>query len=150
MGASASSIKQKINLNFEDVQYIILHKQENAHILINTMDAKHQGCLITSTVPISIEVELLNEYLITNREINIILYGMNASDPSSWLKYEQLKRLGFCNVYIYAGGLFEWLLLQDVYGQDQFPTTMQDKGGHCDILKYKGQPHFYTRMLKNY
>ena len=29
--------------------------------------------------------------------------------------------------------MFEWLLLQDIYGNDNFPTTSKD----LDILKYK-------------
>ena len=41
--------------------------------------------------------------------------------------------LGFINVYIYLGGLFEWLLLQDIYGRDLFKTTKNE----LDILKYK-------------
>jgi hypothetical protein len=41
--------------------------------------------------------------------------------------------MGFVNVYLYPGGLFEWLLLQDIYGDDEFPTTIKE----LDILKYK-------------
>ena len=48
-------------------------------------------------------------------------------------KYSQLSSLGFYNVYIYPGGLFEWLLLQDVYGVDDFPTTKKE----LDILRFK-------------
>ena len=48
-------------------------------------------------------------------------------------KYTQLVNLGFVNVYIYPGGLFEWLCLQDIYGDDEFPTTNKE----LDILKYK-------------
>ena len=33
----------------------------------------------------------------------------------------------------YPGGVFEWLLLQDIYGNDNFPTTKKE----LDILKYK-------------
>lgn len=146
MGANASTITKKIN--FEDVQYILQNKsQDYNHLLINTMEAKQQGCLIATTTPIALEVELLNEYLITNRGIHIIVYGQNATDMSSWLKYEQLQRLGFSNVYIYAGGMFEWLLLQDIYGHDQFPTLQEKESS--DILKYKGKAIFGTRMLKN-
>jgi hypothetical protein len=150
MGANASTITKKIN--FEDVQYILQNKSQDLtghnHLLINTMEAKQQGCLIKTTVPIALEVELLNEYLITNRDIHIIVYGQNATDMSSWLKYEQLQRLGFSHVYIYAGGMFEWLLLQDIYGHEQFPTILQEKES-CDILKYKGKAIFGTRMLTN-
>ena len=49
-------------------------------------------------------------------------------------KYYQLQKLGINNIFIYMGGLFEWLLLQDIYGNDQFPTTTEI----IDILKYKG------------
>jgi len=48
-------------------------------------------------------------------------------------KYDQLVKLGFSNVFIYLGGLFEWLMLQDIYGYDEFPTTKKE----LDILKYK-------------
>ena len=42
------------------------------------------------------------------------------------------------NVYLYAGGLFEWLHLQDIYGKQEFPTTTYI----LDILKYKPMPTF--------
>jgi hypothetical protein len=48
-------------------------------------------------------------------------------------KYLKLQELGFSNIYIYPGGLFEWLCLQDIYGHDSFKTTKQE----IDILKYK-------------
>ena len=50
-------------------------------------------------------------------------------------KDNQLYKLGFTNLYVYVGGLFEWLLLQDIYGDDEFPTTTKI----IDILKYKGK-----------
>jgi len=48
-------------------------------------------------------------------------------------------------VYIYSGGLFEWLLLQDIYGSDLFPTT-NDK---VDFLKYKGRKKLNINLLEN-
>ena len=48
-------------------------------------------------------------------------------------KLKQLRSLGFYEVYCYQGGLFEWLLLQDVYGSQEFPTTKKE----LDLLKYK-------------
>ena len=48
-------------------------------------------------------------------------------------KYNQLKKLGFVNVYIYFGGLFEWLLLREIYGNTNFKII----GNTNDILKYK-------------
>jgi hypothetical protein len=64
----------------------------------------------------------------------IILYGKNATDVSPEKKYKQFQSLGFSHIYIYAGGLFEWMLLQDIYGDDEFPTTSKV----LDILKYSG------------
>ena len=53
--------------------------------------------------------------------------------------------LGFTNIYIYAGGLFEWLCLQDIYGSSSFPTTKKE----LDILKYKQKSQFCNYMLSN-
>ena len=60
-------------------------------------------------------------------------------------KYNQLINLGFANVYIYPGGLFEWLLLQDVYGKDSFPTNIIE----IDILKFKGKSIFNFYLIKD-
>ena len=66
-----------------------------------------------------------------NKSIRIIVYGMNSTDETIVKKYDQLIGLGFTNVYIYLGGLFEWLLLQDIYGLEEFTTTSKQ----LDILK---------------
>ena len=79
------------------------------------------------------EVRLLNESLHTMKDRKIIVYGKNCNDEKIFNKYKQLIELGFTNVYIYIGGLFEWLLLQEVYGDEQFPTTSYQ----LDLLKYK-------------
>ena len=70
-----------------------------------------------------------------NKNIFIVLYGLNCLDESLILKYNQLLGLGFKNIYIYIGGLFEWLMLQDIYGFEQFPTTSTV----TDILKYSSK-----------
>ena len=135
----APSLMSKIN--FEDVQLAI----KRHDILINTLDAANQMCLILGTVAISIEEVLLNEHMRKDRAVTIILYGMNASDTTLVFKYDQLVALGFYNVHIYSGGLFEWLLLQDVYGFDAFPTTAKDG----DILKYKGRSKLNPTLMLN-
>ena len=68
-----------------------------------------------------------------------------VSFDKTYKKYEQLVGLGFTNVYIYVGGMFEWLLLQDIYGQDLFPTTSKE----LDILKYKSQRIFDVKYIQN-
>jgi len=78
--------------------------------------------------------QLINSILSTDLNKKLIIYGMNACDESLNYKYNQLAKLGFSNMYVYVGGLFEWLLLQDIYGDDNFPTTKKEP----DILKYKG------------
>lgn len=128
MGNKFSSIS--LNLyNFEKVQVAI----KNENIIINTLGEYEQECLITGTINISKEVEFLNECLKTKKDIEIIIYGKNSSDKTVLTKYNQLNSLGFTNVGIYIGGMFEWLLLQDIYGNENFPTTIKE----LDILKYK-------------
>ena len=137
MGNSPSVRK----VNFEDVQHAIKHQQSN--LLINTLDLTDQSCLIINTVPINEEVKLINNYLNKKINVNIIVYDKNANAPNLMKKYEQLVGLGFVNVYIYPGGLFEWLLLQDIYGIEDFGTTIEE----LDHLKFKGKSIFTTRLI---
>ena len=130
MGQGQSSVRK---VNFEDVQYAI--KQRQNYLLINTLDSSEQNCLITKTITVNTEERLINEYMNKKINVNIIVYDKNANAPNLMKKYDQLIGLGFINVYIYPGGLFEWLLLQDIYGDDEFPTTTK----MIDILKYKGK-----------
>jgi hypothetical protein len=128
MGNSQSIQK----INFEDIQYVI--KNFEIFILINTLNESEQDCLIKSTVNINKESDLINKFIkIGNKQVKIIIYGRNCNDEKIYEKYNQLSSLGFYNIYIYTGGLFEWLMLQDIYGIDEFQTTKQE----LDILKYK-------------
>ena len=98
------------------------------------MNNNNQKCLIKNTILAENEETTINYYLKNNKNINILIYGENCCDKKLIEKVNQLKQLGFNNLYIYIGGLFEWLLLQDIYGEEEFPTTEK-----ClDILKYKG------------
>tara|TARA_Y100001936_G_scaffold251503_1_gene307722 strand:+ start:1454 stop:1879 length:426 start_codon:yes stop_codon:yes gene_type:complete len=128
-------------VNFEDVQYAI--KQRQNYLLINTLDMNEQSCLISKTVAVSNEENLINQYLNKKINVNIIVYDKNANAPNLMKKYEQLLSLGFVNVYIYPGGLFEWLLLQDIYGTEDFPTTSVER----DHLKFKGKSMFTTYLI---
>jgi hypothetical protein len=133
-----NSISNKY-INFEDMQSAIANKN---YIIINTLAENKQPCLICGTLDMKNEEEILNTYLKSNKSIKIIVYGMNSQDESVNKKYEQLLALGFYNVFIYNGGLFEWLLLQDIYGKELFLTTTQER----DILKYKGSQQFNLRL----
>jgi hypothetical protein len=130
-------------INFEDICYATNHN--NDYIIINTLDINNQDCLIKNTISPLEEIDLLNKYLAQNKEINIIIYGLNSCDETIYKKYEQLNKLGFYNIFVYSGGLFEWLLLQEVYGSEEFPTTKKE----LDILKFKGSKIFDIKMIGN-
>jgi rhodanese-related sulfurtransferase len=122
-------------VTFEDVQIII--KNKDRFILINTLPLDQQNCLIINTVNYDMEEKMINELLsqYNFKDKSIIVYGKNANDDTVEKKYRQLISIGFVDVYIYLGGMFEWMLLQDIYGRDEFPTTSKV----LDILKYKGK-----------
>jgi len=129
MGNSQTS---SIKINYEDVQFII--KNPEGHLLINTLAPSEQNCLILNTMNINNEENIINSCIKRGaKDIKIIIYGKNSNDEKILNKYNQLTSLGFHNVYIYTGGLFEWLMLQDIYGENEFPTTKKE----LDILKYK-------------
>ena len=105
-------------------------------ILINTLQTDKQECLIPNTVLASLEESIINDFLKNgNTTVAIIVYGSNCNDNTTFVKYNQLVSLGFKNIYIYTGGMFEWLLLQDVFGFNDFPTTIKVR--ELDFLKYK-------------
>ena len=138
---NSRSIKK---VNFEDIQQIFRTNQNS--LLINTLSENEQSCLIKGTVSIQDEIRLINENMYRS-SINIIVYGKNTSETSPYKKVEQLMGLGFYNVYLYPGGLFEWLCLQDIYSFDNFPTTKNDIV--VDILKFKGKSVFNTFLLSD-
>ena len=120
-----------IRVGFEDVKYAICHTE---YFIINTLSIREQDCLIHGTIPSDKEEQLLNGWIDKGDtgKLRFIVYGKNASDETAKTKYDELKSFGF-NGHIYGGGLFEWLLLQDIYGFTEFPTT-----GVCkDLLKYR-------------
>tara|TARA_B100001741_G_scaffold256625_1_gene219414 strand:+ start:177 stop:584 length:408 start_codon:yes stop_codon:yes gene_type:complete len=130
-------INQSVNkINFEGMQNIINNNTtKGKFLIINTLDSENQSCLIKNTLTPNKEIEEITNYLKKDKNINIIIYGENCSDNKVINKYNQLYKLGFINLYVYIGGLFEWLLLQDIYGEEEFPTTSKI----IDILKYKGK-----------
>jgi hypothetical protein len=112
-GISSTSL-----INFEEVQ----EKPRNA-ILIHIMESDPK-ITIHGTLSAHKETETIND-LLERREYDrqIIVYGRNDHEFEKLInKQKQLKTLGFTNVNIYLGGMFEWLLLQDVYGVKEFPT----------------------------
>jgi hypothetical protein len=139
MGNSQSILK----INFEDMQTVM--KNPESYLLINTLPENEQHCLIKNTTPISQEERIINKYLNEGKGIKIVLYGRNCNDENLTKKYNQLISLGFYNIYMYPGGIFEWLLLQDVYGNELFPTTSNE----LDILKFKPRSSLNICYIEN-
>ena len=139
MGNSQSIQK----INFEDMQ--TAYKNPEVYLLMNTLPFSEQSCLILNTLTPQKEETLMNRYLNSNKNIRIIIYGRNSSDETIYKKYNQLVNLGFTNVYLYLGGIFEWLMLQDIYGFDDFPTTSRQ----LDILKYKPSQKLNISYIEN-
>lgn len=139
MGNSQSIQK----INFEDVQTV--YKNPEIYLLINTLPTSEQNCLISNSLSPQQEETLMNRYLNNNKNIRIIIYGRNSSDETIYKKYNQLINLGFINVYLYLGGIFEWLMLQDIFGFDDFPTTSRQ----LDILKYKPSQKLNISYIEN-
>jgi hypothetical protein len=138
-----NKMSTSIKINYEDIQHILKHPE--GHLLINTLSETEQECLILNTMNIKNEENIINSCIKNGRkDIKIIIYGKNCNDEKTFNKYNQLTSLGFYNVYIYVGGLFEWLMLQDIYGEKEFPTTKKE----LDILKYKPYKVLNVRLLE--
>jgi len=127
-------------IGFEDVKYLL--NKGTRFIIINTLDERDQECLIKGSISPTEEISIINK-AISNPTLHIVIYGRNYTDESIYKKYEKLLSLGFNNIFVYAGGIFEWLCLQDIYGENEFPTTSKE----LDILKYKPLPVLNTLLL---
>lgn len=119
-------------IGFEDVKHAL---RTIDTVLINTLSHSEQTCLIQGTLLAAEEEDTINRYIESGAAINkrVIVYGKHSCDATASSKCKQLQGLGFGEVYYYVGGLFEWLLLQDIYGDKEFPTTTKT----IDLLKYR-------------
>ena len=115
---------QSKHIGFEAMQGAMRSQKNIIHVM-----EEAEPVLIAGTVPAAEEVAAV-ELAIKKKEA-IIVYGKNCCDPRVDSKCAQLLKLGG-NVSVYRGGLFEWLLLQDYYGAEFFPTT----AAPTDLLKY--------------
>jgi hypothetical protein len=137
------NVQSMRKINFEDMQTAT--KNPEVYLIINTLSSTEQQCLIKSTVSLEQEEAIINKYIKENKGIKIIVYGKNSHDELVHKKYQQLTTLGFQNVYAYTGGIFEWLLLQDIYGHEIFPTSKKE----LDLLRYKPPPLLNISLLTN-
>lgn len=132
MGNGNSTNMRNYIVNFDNVNQIIA----SGHTIIHIMPPDQEMCLIKNTLSANKEIEVINQF-IEQKQFNktILIYGKNMGDYNIILqRHNQIRNLGFTRVYIYLGGLFEWLLLQELYGTVNFPTSVPFKG---NLLDYK-------------
>jgi hypothetical protein len=120
-------------IGFEDVLHALNRKDD--YVLVNTLPLTNQSVLIKGTLAASEEEAFFDEYLnkYVEKTKTVVLYGMNSCDTTVHEKRTQLLSLGISDIMVYSGGLFEWLLLQDIYGQTEFPTNSKA----ADLLIYR-------------
>ena len=134
--------KKITKIGYEDIIYILKYPEQ--YILINTLPKDEQTCLIKNTLSIESEISIIDHNIEQQKfNIKIVIYGKNSCDFSVDKKYKQLLDLGFTDIYIYSGGMFEWLMLQDIYGTDEFKTTSNT----LDILQYRPKGTFNILKL---
>lgn len=128
-------------VNFENVQTAI--QNPSKYCLINTLSREEQDCLIKGTLSVEQEENVINEMLTQSNVPDkiVIVYGKNTNDIMLEKKYKQLRDLGCMDVFVYFGGLFEWLLLGDVFGEEEFPIFrspyLHKTKIPLDLLKFK-------------
>jgi len=132
-------------VSYEDIQMVVYRNTHVPHttLIINTLPPSLQHCLIKTTVDIRYEEQIVNTMNNKNPDIMIIVYGKNSNDITILHKYEQLVKIGFTNVHIYTGGIFEWMLLHEIYGKDLFKITRYE----IDILRYRPKSVLLRAMV---
>jgi len=124
---------------FDDVKYA--QERPDNFVIINTLPMNQQDCVISGTLEVEKETVVMEALLVNAREKPIVVYGRNDTDVSVETKAQQLKKLGFRHIFIYRGGLFEWLMLRDIYGVENFRIDGNGKG---DILDFQPAVKFPT------
>jgi hypothetical protein len=131
-------------VGYEDI--LVAIKTPDQYLLINTLFSSEQQVLIPTTLSFYDEENVINGLIRDGvlHKHHIIVYGKNNCDETSEKKCRQLIKLGFSNVYIYSGGMFEWCLLQDVYSNKNFPTTQPIK----DLLYFRPLPQIEAKSTR--
>jgi hypothetical protein len=144
MGTSHSSIQK---INFEDMQTIC--KTKDSYVVINTLPREEQSFLIFNTLNADKEEQVINHLLKGKEHTKIIIYGRNSNDDTVYKKYSQLHSLGLHNVYIYSGGIFEWMMMQELYDDiESFPTTSKCEDFFKFFMKYKAPQKLNVHLLE--
>lgn len=104
--------------------------------------ARHDGVIISAgplvsyiegTVDGDKANQVLDKCLREDPSKLVVFYGLNSTDSAPLHRWNNATQLGLENAHVYCGGMFEWLILGELYGNDMFPvTSIQD-----DLLKFK-------------
>jgi len=125
-GTTASTVST-ILVGFYDVLHLVgrIRSGDALAILLNTLPSNQQSFLVSGTIACEKEEAYMNEIIggpVPLSKYAVVVYGKHGTDETPHRKRRQLLNLGFVDVYVYAGGVFEWALLQEVYGADHFPS----------------------------
>ena len=130
------SLNQKNDQNFSIGKKI--HSRVNGRVCF-IKNERILNSIKHFTLSIENEISIIDHNIEQQKfNIKIVIYGRNSCDFSVDKKYKQLVDLGFTDIYIYSGGIFEWLMLQDIYGTEEFKTTSNT----LDILQYRPKGTF--------
>jgi hypothetical protein len=100
-------------------------KEDGIPLILGTLSSEEEEAVINGML----EDEGVNEntqhsedgMLIDLDDVLIVVYGQGSGDESVLKKVKLLRSLGFGNTFCYLGGMMEWLLLRDIYGDVEFP-----------------------------
>lgn len=99
-------------------------KEDGIPLIFGTLTSEEEEAVINGMLD-----EGMNEntqhseegILIDLDDVLIVVYGQGSGDESVLKKVKLLRSLGFGNTFCYLGGMMEWLLLRDIYGEVEFP-----------------------------
>ncbi len=122
MGLGQSKLYKNYILNFDDMKIAV----ERGYIICHIMDEIDGTILIKNTLSVKDEIKKINDLIKQSKfDETIVLYGRNYTDLELIVqRFQHLISFGFTRVFIYVGGLYEWILMQNLYGDKLFPTNV--------------------------
>lgn len=121
MGIGQSKLYKNYILNFDDMKLAV----DRGYIICHIMDETDETILIKNTLSVKDEIKKINDLIKQSKfDETIVLYGRNYTDLEKIVqRFQHLISFGFTRVFIYVGGLYEWVLMQNLYGDKLFPTN---------------------------